>query len=472
MGDHMSENTLIINRTGFPKIHDVKTSVAQSLDIKESYEEIVNSLLLYLKQMGGGPIILTDDNTNKLTEAITRVEDRRNNNKRYCIRPIINRAMKEDKALIITTRGGNGGGGKKGDSRINGSSDRQISVKCVPLVSKKGIRGVIYVHSTNAPQGFRKDDLPFINNLGNPAALAIENILLHEQNRRSEEALENARDELEIKVKERTFELMEANRKLNELSITDGLTGLFNHRHFLRELESEYRRALRYRRSLALLLLDIDHFKEVNDRYGHPCGDFVLKNLAGLLKGCLRSADIAARCGGDELAIILPETNKSKASEVAEKLRRQSEKSPFEWDGESFYITCSIGVAALPDLGIDHWHSLLESADKSLYRAKGEGRNSVIVFNSRRRQAVPKNEQSRRQQALPAQNLDLAPLSLNPVQGIIYTTNLSSTINGLGEGRKNRPLRVHLLRGFPKVPKKVVQKGSRAEHDGPSLPVG
>jgi len=121
---------------------------------------------------------------------------------------------------------------------------------------------------------------------------------------------------------------MEANRKLNELSITDGLTGLFNHRHFLRELESEYRRALRYRRSLALLLLDIDHFKEVNDRYGHPCGDFVLKNLAGLLKGCLRSADIAARCGGDELAVILPETNRSKASEVAEKLRRQSERAP------------------------------------------------------------------------------------------------------------------------------------------------
>jgi len=86
MGDHMSENTLIINRTGFPKIHDVKTSVAQSLDTKESYEEIVDSLLLYLKQMGGGAIILADDKTNELTEEITRVEDRRNSNKRYSIR--------------------------------------------------------------------------------------------------------------------------------------------------------------------------------------------------------------------------------------------------------------------------------------------------------------------------------------------------------------------------------------------------
>ena len=128
----------------------------------------------------------------------------------------------------------------------------------------------------------------------------------------------------------------------------------------------------------------------------------MLKNLAGLLKGCLRSTDVAARCGGDELAIILPETNKSKASEVAEKLRRQLEKSLFAWNGDSFSITCSIGVAALPDVGIDNWNSLLESADKSLYRAKGEGRNHVIAFNAYKMQAVPKNGRSRRQRVVSA----------------------------------------------------------------------
>ena len=158
------------------------------------------------------------------------------------------------------------------------------------------------------------------------------------------------------------------------------------------------------------------------------------------------------------MAIILPETNRSKASEVAEKLRRQLEKSPFEWDGKSFSITCSIGVAALPDLGIDNWHSLLESADTSLYRAKDKGRNNVIVFNPCRRKAIPKNKQCLRQQALSAQYLDLAPLSLNPVQGIIYTTNLSSTINGLGKGRKNRPLRVHLLRASTPIGKHPIRR--------------
>ena len=243
------------------------------------------------------------------------------------------------------------------------------------------------------------DSLLFsINNLGDPAALAVENILLREKNRRFEKELEKAQDELERKVKERTFELMEANRKLNELSITDGLTGLYNHRYFLRKLETEFGKALRYGRSLALLLLDIDHFKEVNDRYGHRCGDLVLKNVAGLLKDHLRNSDAAARCGGDELAIILPETNKSKASEVAEKLRRQLEKSPISWNGELFSITCSIGVAAIPDIVIDDWNALLESADKSLYLAKRKGRNIVFSINCRRRHSASKGRQCRPQQ--------------------------------------------------------------------------
>jgi len=212
--------------------------------------------------------------------------------------------------------------------------------------------------------------------------------------------VEKARDELQTKVEERTLELMEANRKLRELSITDGLTGLFNHRYFTQALEAEYRRAVRYKRSLALLLLDIDHFKNVNDTYGHPCGDLVLKGVAALLKGCLRSADVAARYGGDEIAVILPETSKSKASEVAEKLRRQVEKSSFEWEGNSFSLTCSIGVAAVPETNIDHWNELLDSADKSLYRAKGKGRNHVIAFNPGQGRAVSRGAQPPRRRVL------------------------------------------------------------------------
>ena len=403
----MSEKNMITSRKALPQTHAEKTSAARSLDIKERYEERVNSLLLYLKQIGLQAIVLTYKEFNKPTESITNWKDTKSSNKRHSVLPIVNRVVKEGKAQVDTAGDEDGGGKKKDGSLINECSDRRISVICFPLASKK--RG-LGVHLANGPQGFRENDLLFITNRRSHAALAIENILLREKERGSKEALVNARDELERKVKERTSELMKANRKLKELAITDDLTGLFNHRHFLRELESEYRRALRYGRSLALLLLDVDHFKILNDRYGHSCGDFVLKNLAGLLKGCLRSADKAVRYGGDELAIILPETNKSKAWEVAEKLRRELEENPFEWDSQSLKITCSIGVAAVPDQGIGSWHSLLESADKCLYRAKGEGRNTVIVFNSCRGRAGPKNRQSRRQQGLQDQYLDLAPV--------------------------------------------------------------
>jgi diguanylate cyclase (GGDEF)-like protein len=396
MGDTKQTETMITSRTKLRQIHEVTTSLCQSSDIKEVFEKIMDSLLLHLKHMDTGAILIADDNTTRLTEVISRVREGRKSNKRHVSQAIVNRVMQEARALMITNPA------RKKENAFSRSveGERRISVICVPLVTQKEIRGVIYVRSASAPQGFREDDLLFINNLGRPAALAIENTLLHEKNRCSEEALEKAHDNLERKVKERTLELMEANRKLNELSITDGLTGLFNHRHFMRALEAEYKRAIRYKRSLALLLLDIDHFKKVNDTYGHPCGDLVLKDLAALLKGCLRSADVAARYGGDEIAVILPETTESKASEVAEKLRRRLEKSSFEWEGNSLSITCSIGVAAVPETNINYWNELLHSADKSLYRAKGKGRNHVIAFNPAQGRAVSRGRQSSRRRVL------------------------------------------------------------------------
>jgi diguanylate cyclase (GGDEF)-like protein len=398
MGNTTQKETIITSQPKLREMYEVTTSLFQSPDIEELLEKIMDPLLLHLKHMDTGAILLADDNTRNLTEVISRIREGRTNNKQHVSQAIVNRVMKEARALMIT----NPARKKENAFPRSVEGERRISVICIPLVTKKEIRGVIHVHSGSAHQGFRKDDLLFVNNLGQPATLAIENTLLHEKNRRYEEALEKAQDKLESKVKERTLELMEANRKLNELSITDGLTGLFNHRHFMQALEAEYKRAIRYKRSLALLLLDIDHFKNVNDTYGHPCGDLVLKDLASLLKGCLRSADVAARYGGDEIAVILPETNRAKASEVAEKLRRQLEKTSFEWEGNSFSITCSIGVAAVPETNIDYWNELLSSADKSLYRAKGKGRNHVIAFNPGRGRAVSRGRQSPRRRGLAA----------------------------------------------------------------------
>jgi hemerythrin len=204
--------------------------------------------------------------------------------------------------------------------------------------------------------------------------------LVHARIGRAEKALENARHEFDKEVEKRTAELVEVNRRLTELSVTDGLTGLYNHRHLVHMLESEYRRAARYKRSFAFLMLDIDHFKEVNDNFGHPCGDAVLQTIGQILKKSVRVTDLVARYGGDEMAVILLETSLKMAMRVAEKLRRQIEEHHFSWEGTSFRVTVSIGAAGAPEEGIGDWNDLLNAADRVLYQAKDRGRNTVLAF--------------------------------------------------------------------------------------------
>ena len=140
------------------------------------------------------------------------------------------------------------------------------SIVCVPILSKAGPIGVMYMHAMHEPQRFQKEDLFFYTALSSLASMAIENALLHSKGQRAEEALEKARADLEIQVKERTAELLKANKMLEELSITDGLTGLHNYRYLMRVLDTEYKRARRYNHRFALLMLDIDRFKDVNDQ--------------------------------------------------------------------------------------------------------------------------------------------------------------------------------------------------------------
>ncbi len=173
------------------------------------------------------------------------------------------------------------------------------------------------------------------------------------------------------------LQLLEANRKLEQLSVTDGLTGLYNHRYLMHILELEFARAVRYRHRMALLMLDVDFFKQVNDRYGHPCGDAVLRSVSRLLKQKARGTDIIARYGGDEFAIIMMEIDLDDALKVAEKIRRKIEIHLFHCEGITLPLTASIGLAAYHGDGVHCWEELLRAADKALYQAKEGGRNRV-----------------------------------------------------------------------------------------------
>lgn len=156
----------------------------------------------------------------------------------------------------------------------------------------------------------------------------------------------------------------------------DPLTRVYNRKHFNQEFESEFSRARRYGRPLSLLMMDLDQFKNVNDTHGHPAGDYVLKQIANLVRGTLRTQDIFARYGGEEFALFLPETTNENAFVVAEKLRQKVEASTYEFNGKKISITVSIGVATLRTTHQGP-EDLVGEADKNLYTAKTSGRNRV-----------------------------------------------------------------------------------------------
>jgi two-component system, cell cycle response regulator len=172
-------------------------------------------------------------------------------------------------------------------------------------------------------------------------------------------------------------ELIASNRRLELLSITDGLTQLYNHRHFQEEMSRKYEESSRYQRPLSLAMIDIDHFKKFNDTYGHAAGDEVLRRVSALLKESVRSADLAARYGGEEFAVMMPETPLQEATIVAEKVRSMIEEEGVVFGEQTFLVTVSIGVANYPHSAFRSPHELIDAADHALYEAKRKGRNQV-----------------------------------------------------------------------------------------------
>lgn len=173
--------------------------------------------------------------------------------------------------------------------------------------------------------------------------------------------------------------LQEARDRLAESSIRDPLTGIYNRRHLESMLSKEFQRARRHELPLTVLLLDLDHFKRVNDTHGHLAGDEVLKQTAARIVGCIRETDTLARYGGEEFALILPETETQGASIVAERIRSTIADTPILFENVSLPVTTSIGLCEFqPDLV--KYSQLIDNADTALYSSKKNGRNRVTVY--------------------------------------------------------------------------------------------
>jgi diguanylate cyclase (GGDEF)-like protein len=172
-------------------------------------------------------------------------------------------------------------------------------------------------------------------------------------------------------------------RQMYESALRDGLTKIFNKKYFLDRLESEFAYAVRHKSPLSLVLFDIDHFKKINDTYGHLAGDYALATLAGLVAGTIRQEDVFARYGGEEFAVICRGVDLTGAATFGERIRRLVQAHLFVYQTTELKVTVSVGIAAVPDVGMREHAELIAAADEALYEAKRGGRNRVVSQGQR-----------------------------------------------------------------------------------------
>jgi diguanylate cyclase (GGDEF)-like protein len=222
------------------------------------------------------------------------------------------------------------------------------SLLSLPLLVRGRCIGVMTFYHRQ-PRGYDEEELRFLMTFAGTVSIAVDNARLYGEQAR--------------------------------LAVTDGLTGLYNHQHFHEALAAEVGRARRYGQPLSLVLVDIDHFKQYNDAWGHQAGDALLRELAGVFRSAARQNDLVARYGGEEFAFLLPQTDKRQATALAKRLCRAVLRRRYE-GGEALpggRLTISLGVASYPeDVGLPH--ELVTRADQALYRAKSLGRNQVQAW--------------------------------------------------------------------------------------------
>src|SRR6185437_12276391 len=227
------------------------------------------------------------------------------------------------------------------------------SVVSIPFSIDRWRSGVLFLRTNRAERALTADDVDFADIALRAAVAAV----------RRAQALETTRAD---------------NRRLEALATTDPLTRVLNRRALLDRLATELDRVRRYRTTLSLLLLDVDHFKQINDTSGHLAGDSVLRQIGALLQEAVRTVDVVARYGGEEFVTLLPETSDEGATSFAERLRERIAAQPFEVGGETpVHLTVSIGIATFPSPGVESTDDLFARAESALYRAKSAGRNQV-----------------------------------------------------------------------------------------------
>lgn len=229
------------------------------------------------------------------------------------------------------------------------------SIVVIPIVFHEEVIGTLFLRTSRAGYAFSEHEIKLCNAIANASANALYNAFLFEK-------------------------IEDEKTRLEKLAITDYLTGVYNIRYFYHRIREEFSRAQRYNLPLSCLMFDIDHFKEINDKFGHRIGDIILREFAQLLKKHTRKSDVLARYGGEEFIMLLPQAAESGAVAKAEAMRAYVEKYRFRGLKGKKLLTVSIGVATYPSRSIKNMEDLISFADNALYSAKTGGRNRVMVY--------------------------------------------------------------------------------------------
>ncbi|MBI5809954.1 MAG: sensor domain-containing diguanylate cyclase [Deltaproteobacteria bacterium] len=323
--------------------NEIGKALTSSLDLKEILNIVMDKISVLLRPKNWS-LMLLDTETSELRFEIAigpgseKIKDLR----LKLGEGVAGWVAKEKQPLLVPDVSKDPRFSKKADKV---SKFKTQSIICVPLAARNKCLGVIELINKVEENGFGEEDLRILTTLADYTAIAIENAIYL--------------------------------KKVEELTDTDDLTKLYNSRFLHRRLDYEVERARRFKYDLSMIFLDLDHFKQVNDRYGHLSGSKLLKEVARLISGVIRNVDMACRYGGDEFIIVMPETPKRSAFMVAEKIRKAMKEEIFlRDDGINVKITASFGVASFPEDTKDK-NDLIHLADNAMYDVKNRTRDGV-----------------------------------------------------------------------------------------------
>jgi len=368
--------SLMLTRDTLEKLLDISRQMAETRALDPLLEFAMCEVLEFVGAENGYLILLNADGElefrvkhsisgKEITEPDTQIS-----------RTIFNRVISNGEAIVLADAA------EDEDYQDSASIlDLHLrSVMCVPLISRGEKLGAIYVENRSAGGVFEDQELRALKYFSAHAAVAIENAILN--------------DDLESRVATRTKELNQtvqelereidarkrAEAELQRLAITDPLTNAYNRRYFFEVTAQELERSRRHTSNLSIAMLDLDHFKDINDNYGHVVGDQALRTMADCFRSNLRQTDILGRYGGDEFAVLMPETGQAKAQKMAERLRKRLISSLRKTNLFSAPLTVSVGIYAYSSGSEISVEEFVDRADQALYHAKEAGRNRVVVW--------------------------------------------------------------------------------------------